>query len=157
MNDVPKILGQVPFDIQWEVAQKEMPNEELPFLRPTMIKENCELAGFEPEAISYLQSVASQISTVPDLKYLLWYCHCLLCHSPSYSRGDVCNWMLLTNLLGELAGAFYLLVTLSGIPDAKKIHQIRRIPAKVLQDTYSMIPGFGPMTTKTNTTPGELI
>ena len=71
MNDVPKILGQVPLDIQWAVAQKEMPNEELPFLRPTMIKESCELAGFEPEAISYLQSVAAQISTVPDLKYLL--------------------------------------------------------------------------------------
>ena len=137
MNDVPKIFDKVPLDIQREVAQKEMPNEELPFLRATTIRENCELAGFEPEAISYVQSVASQISTVPDLKYLLWYCHCLLCHSSSYPRGDVRNWEPLTNLLGELAGAFYLLVTLSGIPEAKKNHQIRRIPAKVLQDTYS--------------------
>ena len=59
MNDAPIILGQVPLDIQWEVAQKEMPNEELPFLRPTMIQESCELAGFEPEAISYRQSVAA--------------------------------------------------------------------------------------------------
>ena len=137
MNDVSKFFGKVPFDTQREVAQKEMPNEELPFLRPTVIKENCELAGFEPEAISYIQSIAPQISAVPDLKYLLWYCHCLLCHSPSYSRSDVCNWSPLTNLLGELAGAFYLLVTLSGIPEAKKFHQIRRIPVKVLQDTYS--------------------
>ena len=62
MNDVPKIFDKVPLDIQREVAQKEMPNEELPFLRATTIRENCELAGFEPEAISYVQSVASQIS-----------------------------------------------------------------------------------------------
>ena len=126
------------------------------FLRPTMIKENCELAGFEPEAISYVQSAASQISMVPDLKYLLWYCHCLLCHSSSYSRADVCNWMSLTNLLGELAGAFYLLVTLSGIPEAKKTIRSVEFQRKYCK-TLTVIPEFGPMITKTNTTLGELI
>ena len=156
MNDVPKIFDKVPFDIQREVAQKEMPNKELPFLRATTIRENCELVGFEPEAISYVQSVASQISTVPDLKYLLWYCHCLLCHSSSYSRADVCNWMSLTNLLGELAGAFYLLVTLSGIPEAKKTIRSVEFQRKYCK-TLTVIPEFGPMITKTNTTLGELI
>ena len=156
MNDVSKFFGKVPFDTQREVAQKEMPNEELPFLRPTVIKENCELAGFEPEAISYIQSIAPQISAVPDLKYLLWYCHCLLCHSPSYSRSDVCNWSPLTNLLGELAGAFYLLVTLSGIPEAKKTIRSVEFQRKYCK-TLIVIPGFGPMITKTSTTLGELI
>ncbi len=114
-----------------------MPDGELPFLAPDAIAESCRLAGFEDEAISYLQLAAKRTAKCPDLTRLIWHCHYLLCHSKSYSRGDVRSWPSLKGLLGEWEGAFYLLIALSGLPKAQAFHQSRGIPEQMAQDTYT--------------------
>ncbi len=113
-----------------------MPSGELPFLTPEAVAESCRLAGFEAEAIPYLKSAARWIAADADLVRLAWHCHHLLCHSPSYSRGDARHWTPLAGVLGEWAGAFYLLIALSGVPQVRVLHQSRGIPDGVARDTY---------------------
>jgi hypothetical protein len=118
-------------------SRKTMPDAGLAFLAPDAVAESCELAGFPEEAVPDLQSAADRIAADPDLMRLAWHCHYLLCHSKSYPRGDARSWPSLEDLLGEWAGAFYLLIALSGVPQARAFHQSRGIPEQVARDTYS--------------------
>jgi hypothetical protein len=121
---------------EWDVSQKTMPDNGLPFLAHDAIAECSRLAGLREEAIAYLQETASLIATDSDLTRLAWHCHYLLCHSRSYPRGDVRTWPSLEDVLGEQSGAFYLLIALSGVPQARAFHQSRGIPERVALDTY---------------------
>ena len=122
---------------EWGAAGKTLPNGGLPFLTRNAVAESCNLAGFEAEAIPYLQAAADGIEKQPDLRRLAWRCHSLLCRSPADLRDDVRNWEALTDLLGECAGSFYLLIALSGVPRTRAFHQSRYIPEQVARDTYS--------------------
>jgi len=114
-----------------------MPEGELDFLTQDAVAENCRLAGFEGEATSYLQSAANRIASESSLLKLAWHCHYLACRSKSYPRGDMRSWPSLEEMLGEFAGAFYLLIALSGIPQARAFHRCRGIPEQIALDTYS--------------------
>jgi GNAT domain-containint protein/N-acyltransferase family protein len=122
---------------EWDVSQESMPSDGLPFLAPDAVAESCQLAGFDSEATSYVQSAADRIAADPSLKRLAWHCHHILCRSKSYRRGDSGSWPSLEELLGEQAGAFYLLIALSGLPQARAFHQSRGIPDQIARDTYS--------------------
>lgn len=122
---------------EWDASQRTMPEGELAFLTDDAVAENCSLAGFEEEAISYLQSAANTIASDKDLLKLAWHCHYLACLSESYPRSDMRSWPSLENILGEYAGAFYLLIALSGVPRARAFHRSRGIPQRVALDTYA--------------------
>lgn len=132
-TEISQMLGEEALGLERETSQKDT----LLFLTPAAVAENCELAGFEAEAISYLQSMANRIATDSNLKRLAWHCHYLLCRSSSFSRHDVRNWTPLTNLLGEFAGSFFLLIALSSVPHIRAFHQSRNIPESIARDTYS--------------------
>jgi len=121
---------------EWDASQETMPGGKLPFLAPDTVAESCRLTGFEEEVIPYLQSAADRIAADPNLTRLAWHCHYLLCHSKSYPRSDARSWPSLEDLLGEWAGAFYLLIALSGVPQARDLHRSRGIPERVARDTY---------------------
>ncbi|MFC1715414.1 acyltransferase domain-containing protein [Candidatus Poribacteria bacterium] len=122
---------------EWGASQESMPADGLPFLDLDAIAEACQWAGFDAGAISYLQSAAERIASDPVLARLAWHCHHLLCRSKSYRRGDSGSWPPLEELLGQWSGAFYLLIALSGLPQARAFHQSRGIPEHIARDTYS--------------------
>jgi len=136
-REISLLLSEGTLGAEWEASQKTMPKGELAFLTPDAVAENCRLAGFEEEAIPYLQSAANRIASEPDLLRLAWHCHYLACRSKSYPRGDMRSWSMLEDILGEYAGAFYLLIVLSGIPRIRAFHRSRHIPEKIALDTYS--------------------
>ena len=131
-----QLLREGTLGAEWNDSQRIMPDGELPFLAPDAVAEGCWLAGFEEEAVPYLQSAASQITADRELERLAWHCHYLLCRSKSYPRSDARSWPSLEDILGEWAGAFYLLIALSGLPQASAFHRSRDIPERVALDTY---------------------
>lgn len=131
-----QLLREGTLGSEWNASQETMPDGRLPFLAPDAVAESCRLAGFEEEAIPYLRSAADGIAADLDLMRLAWHCHYLLCCSASYPRGDARDWPSLEDILGKRAGAFYLLIALSGLPWARAFHRSRGIPKRVALDTY---------------------
>jgi hypothetical protein len=122
---------------EWEASQQAMPGSGLFFLAPEQIAENGALAGLESEAMADLQSAAQRIAADPDLTRLAWHCHYRLFQSNSFARGEARKWPALTDWLDQHAGAFYLIVALSGLPMARAFHKSRHVPQQVARDTYS--------------------
>jgi len=135
-EELSLLLHEGTLAVEWEESQRTMPEGELVFLTPDAVAENCRLSGFEAKAIPYLQAAANQIASEPNLLKLAWHCHYLSCRSKSYPHSDMRSWPSLEGVLGEYDGAFYLLIALSGIPQARAFHQARSIPEQVALDTY---------------------
>jgi hypothetical protein len=132
-----KLLQNESLAIDWDNSQKLISHDGLFFLTPDFIAENCGMTGLGSDVISFLQSVADIISRDNDMVCLAWHCHYLLFLRDSYDRGLIGKWPSLDEFLGKYSGAFYLLVALSGIPKAMTFHQARRIPEKIMRDTYT--------------------
>jgi len=133
---LPQSLREGTLGAEWDASQETMPGGRLPFLAPDAVAESCKLVGFEEEAIPHLQSAGDRIAADQDLMRLAWHCHYLMCHSGSYTRSDARSWPSLEDILGNWEGAFYLLIALSGVPQARAFHRSRGIPARVARDTY---------------------
>ena len=125
------------FEVEWSASQETMPKGRFPFLTRDAIAESCAVVGLEEEAVPYLRSVADRIAENPDLMRLAWHCHYLLCLSKTYSHYDCRSWPSLEEHFGKDEGAFYLLIALSGVPQAQAFHRSRGVPEQVMQDTYS--------------------
>ena len=121
----------------WEISQSAFGPGRLPFLQAECIAESAEWSGLPEEAISFLQKAAAEIRTNPDLIRLSWHCHHTLFIGKSCSRSDTREWPLLTDLIGDHAGAFYLLIALSGVPLLRAEHKSRGIPDDISRDTCS--------------------
>ena len=131
------MLDEGTFGAEWDASQRTIPKSQLVFLTDDAVAENCRLAGFNQEAIEYLQSAANTIVSDENLVHLAWHCHYLACLSKSYPRSDMRSWPSLFNILEEYAGSFYLLIALSSVPKARAFHLSRGIPERVAMDTYS--------------------
>ena len=83
-KELSLLLCEGTLGAEWDASQRTMPEGELVFLTPDAVAENYRLAGFEEEAIPYLQSVANRIASEKDLLRLAWHCHYLSCFSKSY-------------------------------------------------------------------------
>jgi hypothetical protein len=123
--------------MQLRVSQNTMPEGDLPFLAPEAIAQYCELASMPAEAIPDLQAAANEIAQRAELKQLAWYCHTVLCQSESHPRDEIQNWQSFQDVLGDRAGAFYLLIALSALPKALAFHQSRGMPEQAMRDTYT--------------------
>ena len=132
-----RLLNEGILGAERDTSQEIMPHDKLPFLAPDFVAESCGLIGLEEEAIPYLRATAEQIEADPALKRLAWRCHYLLCHSKSYPRGNCREWPSLEEFIGQREGAFYLLIALSGLPQARTFHRSRGVPEQIARDTYS--------------------
>lgn len=123
--------------IEWDNSQRLIPRNELFFLSPDFIDKSCRTIGLELDAISFLQLSANRMSKDADMNFLAWHCHRLLFSDIPYDRGLIWEWPSLEDYLGEFSGAFYLLIALSGIPKAMELHTSRKIPERIMLDTYN--------------------
>jgi hypothetical protein len=128
-------VSEGPLSEAWTVSDWSMPEETPPFLIQESVAENAAWAGFDAEAIAYLQEAARFIANDEDFTRLAWHCHHLLFIGDP-SRTTPRDWPLLTDLLGEYGGAFYLLIAFSGLPRIRVTHQALGIPESVARDTY---------------------
>tara|TARA_B100001123_G_scaffold127519_1_gene148324 strand:+ start:1547 stop:2833 length:1287 start_codon:yes stop_codon:yes gene_type:complete len=126
-------MGSISED--WDLSAQTMSQGQIQFLTSESVSESAGWCGFDREAIEFLQQAARFISSDTDLTRLAWHCHHLLfvCEPGRFSPW---GWTVLTDLLGEYCGAFYLLVILSGIPAIRKVHTDLSIPEQVARDTY---------------------
>ncbi|MCZ6635984.1 MAG: acyltransferase domain-containing protein [bacterium] len=131
------LIRNTPLSDHWEDTQQSFPQTPLPFLQPQAIAKTGALASLPPEAIAFAQEAASIIASDPDLTRLAWHAHHVLFIGKTCPRSDVRDWPLLTPLLGNHGGTFYLLVILSGLPRIREIHQSLNVPEDIARDTYS--------------------
>ena len=138
-NTIPQKLvttvEDTPLAEAWDASARTFPLGPIPFLQHEFVEENARWASLDHEAVAYIQAAAKFIGSDPDFTRLVWHCHHLLfVEGPGkYSPSD---WPLLTDLLGEYGGAFYLLVILSGLPAIRRVHADLGIPEKIARDTF---------------------
>ena len=129
------LLSDTGLDTDWEQSVVSLP-DVVPFLLPKNIYENGKWANLPSNAIDFVTGTAGLIISDSDLTLLAWHAHRMLFIDKTVAPSDTRHWPLLTSLLGDFGGAFYLLIALSGIPHSRAIHQSRNIPDDIARNTY---------------------
>ena len=119
----------------WESSGASLLPGLPPFLSAEAISRTRLLARLPQEANPVLHETARQIVASPPLLQLAWHCQRLLCQHLDYGVAEIRQWPVLTAALGELSGAFYLLVGLAAIPHIQAIHKKLDIPRPISLDT----------------------
>ena len=115
----------------WDESCASLPQGLPAFLQPEKIASLRALARLPQEADPVLQETARQIVASPPLLQLVWHCRRLLCECFDYDTAAIRRWPA----LGDLSGAFYLLVGLAAIEPIRAIHQKLGIPQDISLDT----------------------
>jgi len=134
-NKIAELITNTTLAKDWADSLQTLP-AKVPFLQSEEIQENGAWANLPPDAIDFVIQAAQQISANTDLLQLAWHAHRLLFIEKSIDRSSTRDWPLLTALLNEYGGAFYLLIALSGIPQIRKIHKQRNVPDDIAKLTY---------------------
>lgn len=124
----------------WEKSLASLPAGTPGFLRPEEFTVSREGAGFGPEVDAPLRQAAERVLASPALTRLAWHCNQLLFEHRDYSETG--KWPALERALGDLAGAFYLLICLDTVPRALRVHQRMGVPAEVSRNTWPQISGM---------------
>lgn len=132
---IAKLIENTTLQNDWDASVQAIPNP-LPFLQPQAIQEYGEWTALPQDAIDFVIQTAQKIASDPNLTKLAWHAHRILFVDKSPDRGATRNWPLLTPILNEYGGAFYLLIALSGIPHIRAIHQSLNIPDDIAKLTY---------------------
>jgi hypothetical protein len=144
LNEILSTLGVADalenLSLNWDQSVSNMPATAPRFLIPDHITLARQQAHLPATADPQLYAAARQISASPALLRLAWHCHCLLYQHYDYGVTQIRQWPLLTQALGEQAGAFYLLIALDAMPHVHAVHQTLGIPASVTHDTCAHIP-----------------
>ncbi len=117
----------------WEESVASLPEGLPPFLAPEQFTVAREWGGFGPEVDPVLSDTARRIAAEPVLRHLAWHAHQLMFEHPDYN--DFRSWPHLEGALGERAGVFYLLLSLSVVPRIRAVHQSRGVPEEVTRAT----------------------
>lgn len=121
------------FQPHWDESEASL-GPELPFfLQPDQVSFHSKWCGFGTEAETALQEAACHIARNPALLHLAWHCYRLLYEHTDYNR--MVEWPTLEAALGELGGAFYILVTMAMIPRVLAVHRSMGVPEDVTRDT----------------------
>lgn len=121
----------------WELSEACLPNERPRFLEPRCISESRDFGLLPAQADPELHEAARRIVASPALLHLAWHCHRLLYEHLDYEAAKIRQWPDLTGTLGELAGAFYLLIALEAVPRLRAVHQRLGVDEQVSRDTCS--------------------
>lgn len=139
MPDIPQQIAEhitnTTLEKGWGLSLQTMP-ANVPFLNPEEIQENGVWANLPQDAIDFVTQAAQKIASDTKLLQLAWHAHRLLFIEKTIDRSSTRDWPLLTSLLEEYGGAFYLLIALSGIPYIRNLHQQRNIPDDIAKLTY---------------------
>ncbi|HJN18764.1 MAG TPA: acyltransferase domain-containing protein, partial [Armatimonadota bacterium] len=128
------------FEDHWDESEASFPDELPRFLRPEMITNTREFGGLPADADAELHQAARLIAESPALVHLAWHCHRLVYEHLDYEAQNLGQWPVLTGALGDLSGAFYLLIGLEAVPRMLATHEPLGIPRQVSRDTFSHYP-----------------
>jgi len=124
----------------WEESLASLPPGRPSFLDPEEFIHSREFAGLPADADASLRDAAEAIAASPALLELAWHCHQLVYVHRDYAPNNIHQWPELEDALGELSGAFYLLILLSGVPQMIRLHSDMGIPAEVTAATTTHFP-----------------
>ncbi len=136
--DLRDVLSQLAIDEAFDLFQPHWDEsiavrpEGCPiFLQVDSIRQYAALANLPDSALPTLCMAAEHIALSTALSALAWHCQRLLCHHPDYEIAKIRQWPTLDRALGDVSGAFYLLVGLAAIPHMRAAHALRNIPDDV--------------------------
>lgn len=119
----------------WEDSQASFPDGCPRFLAPSALTAWRARGGLPAEADDELLEAARRICASPALLRLIWHCHRLLFEHLEYEPDRIRQWPILDRALGDLSGAFYLLVALDAIPRIDAVHERLGVTGQVHADT----------------------
>jgi hypothetical protein len=124
----------------WDDSVASLPGGEIEFLQPARIRQWREYCRLDPSAEEHLLGVADRIAADPALRMLAWHCYRVL--YVQTESGGLHGWPSLRQALGELSGAFYLLVALAMVPDVQETHARLGVDPAVTRDTCLEVTCF---------------
>ncbi|MDZ4198043.1 MAG: acyltransferase domain-containing protein, partial [Kiritimatiellia bacterium] len=125
---------------QWEAALTARSSAViLPILDPAQIRLRREAFGLSPACDAPLQAVAQLIRERPALEAVAWYLHWRIFCSPE--PGPLAE-PPLDACLGDLTGAFFLLVALEFKPALTVLHRRRGYSQEVTDESLSQVQGY---------------
>ncbi len=124
----------------WEQSLETFPKPMPDFLKHGLFRHSAQFCGFEDETIAALDTVRQEMAGDEALMLLAWHCHRLLFWHTDYEGMQ--QWPLLTKRLGELHGAFYLIVAASMVPLVEAAHRSLGVSADVTRATCQQVSCF---------------
>ncbi|HHW10472.1 MAG TPA: DUF5596 domain-containing protein [Firmicutes bacterium] len=124
----------------WEESMAGLAACPRPLPSREQILEDSRWCGLSAAAGEELAAFAGRVENNPALLQLYWHCCCLLYDHEDY--GKTGEWPYLTQVLGDEAGLFYLLVGLAMVPRVKEVHRKMGVPAEVSRETCLQIACF---------------
>ena len=119
----------------WAESESCFPARPPRFLVPGVISATREFARLPSGADPTLHEAARRILASEALRHLAWHCSRLAHEHLDYSPTSMRQWPLLTEALGELDGAFYLLIGLDAVTRMRSVHGLLGIPEAVSRDS----------------------
>ena len=117
----------------WAESVASLPDDPLHFLSPGQFTVAREWGGFGPDVDPLLCETADRITADPVLRQLAWHAHQLMFEHPDFN--EFRSWPHLEGVLGDRAGAFYLLLSLAVVPRIRAVHRSRGVPEDVTRAT----------------------
>ncbi len=151
LDDMVRALGLEEFreglSIGWEESMDTMPEDLFFFLDGRYIAGLCEKLCLHEGIISDAIGFAGRIGTDPALRALAWHSHRIIFQRAIYPFDgrfrDLPTVEALKKPFGDLAGLFYFIIFLSGLPGKlermEEMHRSRSIPAEVTRNTFEDI------------------
>jgi hypothetical protein len=124
----------------WTEAMAAMPQGSLPFLGGETLSARRMVAELAEDAEAPLQAVAAEIAADPDLTALAWYLHWRV--FVAFEYGQPWGAPTLQTRLGDLAGAFYQLLSLAFPEALAQVHRHRGYPAEVTAETIQQLASY---------------
>lgn len=124
----------------WEESARCLPDSGPFFLEPGKLSFYCRFCGLEGAETEKALSAARRISGSIPMAALAWHCHRLLFIHKEYDSFG--SWPELKEVLGDEAGAFYLLIALSMVPLVLDRHKAMGIPEDVTMQTCLQVKCF---------------
>jgi hypothetical protein len=122
---------------RWQASQQAMPEGELFFLAPEVVRDACREVGLDEEVTESAAAAAGTVALNPALRALAWHFQHGLFQTEEYDWHGIWQWPTLEAAMGEQAGMFYLVVLLSGVPEMKEVHESHQVPPEVVRETLS--------------------
>ena len=121
----------------WDESEACFPDELPRFLEPRCVSEFREFGLLPPAADADLHEAARRVAASPAMLHLAWHCQRLLYEHLDYEAVKIRQWPVLSDALGELSGAFYLLTALEAVPRMRAVHERLRVGEQVSRDACS--------------------
>lgn len=141
LEDVLRELGEIEYIEElrsgWDESLTALPAGVLPFLDPLVVTASRRYARLPDLADEPLLECSTTISGSSALRHLAWHAYRVLC-----ADGDertFRDWPTLERSLGNLCGAFYMLVGLAAVPHIRKLHGKVGIPEDITLDTCHVL------------------